>query len=255
MSTVTVCVPAFRAERFIQRTLASILAQTHTDLIVDIAIGQKHPTTENARLSLKWPRPARPSLATSACVCLRTRGLGWKTSALVACGVAVLRHRAPRRPSAPHVRGHAADHAHVPSACRRRLWRHVRVRCADIPEVGRSLSPVLRLVPQDRSPIPPDGALEVRRRTVEALSALVPALHNVELNGSSATLRGGWIFAWGEGEISNPASGLHERYDVGFFSDRGYHSINTGKYGMAPLNAVRLCDAISRPRAISSRCM
>lgn len=38
MSTVTVCVPAFRSERFIQRTLASILAQTHTDLIVHLAI-------------------------------------------------------------------------------------------------------------------------------------------------------------------------------------------------------------------------
>lgn len=111
------------------------------------------------------------------------------------------------------------------------------------------------LVPRDRTPLPPEGALEVHRRTVAALSALMPALANVPLNGSPATLRGGWIFAWGEREISDPASGLHERDDVGFFSDRGYHSINTGKYGMAPLNAVRLSDAISRPRAISRQCV
>jgi len=38
MTTVTVCVPAYRAGGFLAQTLASALAQTHGDLVVDVGI-------------------------------------------------------------------------------------------------------------------------------------------------------------------------------------------------------------------------
>lgn len=48
------------------------------------------------------------------------------------------------------------------------------------------------------------------------------------------------ITAWGETDISDPASELHRRYEIGVNSAEGHHSIDTGKYTMAPLFA-RIC--------------
>lgn len=54
------------------------------------------------------------------------------------------------------------------------------------------------------------------------------------------TVSGGVITAWGETDISDPASELHRRYEIGVNSAEGHHSIDTGKYTMAPLFA-RIC--------------
>ena len=43
------------------------------------------------------------------------------------------------------------------------------------------------------------------------------------------------IFAWGETDIDDPGSELHERHDIGTSSRDGYHSIDTGKLTMAPV--------------------
>ena len=76
------------------------------------------------------------------------------------------------------------------------------------------------------------------------LGEIVPALDATMLGAGRARLEGGYIFAWGETDIHDRQSGLHNRYDVGVHSDRGYHSINTGKLTMAPLNAARLGERI-----------
>lgn len=80
--------------------------------------------------------------------------------------------------------------------------------------------------------------------SLAALSALVPALAPYAARGREATVGGGVIAAWGDAGIDDPASELHRRYDIGVSSYGRYHSVDTGKYTMAPLFAVETCDRI-----------
>ena len=57
-------------------------------------------------------------------------------------------------------------------------------------------------------------------------------------------LRGGAIVAWGASDIADPDSGLHERWRVGPRSYGPYHSVDTGKYCLAPLFAMEVADRI-----------
>lgn len=86
------------------------------------------------------------------------------------------------------------------------------------------------LEPSD-PPEPP--AREVRDGILDALASLIPAV--AELPRDSARVRAGVIFAWGETDIDDPGSGLHERHQIGTRSEEGYHSIDTGKLTMAPV--------------------
>jgi hypothetical protein len=54
----------------------------------------------------------------------------------------------------------------------------------------------------------------------------------------------GIIFAWGDTDVHDPASRLHERHSVGPRSFGRYHSVNTGKYTLAPLFARQLAERI-----------
>ena len=90
---------------------------------------------------------------------------------------------------------------------------------------------------------------ERRRRALDAslenLSAIVPSLRALDLSRATVEVKGGYIFAWGRSDIADPDSELHCRSDIGIHSHGRYHSIDTGKYGMAPyfaeLLAERLC--------------
>jgi glycine/D-amino acid oxidase-like deaminating enzyme len=95
-----------------------------------------------------------------------------------------------------------------------------------------------------------DQEIEAARRSgvagkvFERLSELVPALATVDHGGADFVLNGGYIFAWGRTDIDDAASELHLRYDIGVHSDRGYHSIDTGKLTMAPLFAQTVGERI-----------
>jgi hypothetical protein len=80
--------------------------------------------------------------------------------------------------------------------------------------------------------------------TVTALSGLCPAVRSLVTGDHSTRIKGGSIFAWGTRDIDHVKSELHTRYDIGIQSHGAYHSINTGKYTMAPLYAVELADRI-----------
>ena len=57
-------------------------------------------------------------------------------------------------------------------------------------------------------------------------------------------MRGGGIFAWGNKDIDDPRSELHQRFDVGVRAGR-YLTVDTGKLALAPLfatHAVNLMD-------------
>lgn len=55
---------------------------------------------------------------------------------------------------------------------------------------------------------------------------------------------GGYISAWGDKGIEHSDSELHDRYDVGVYSTGNYHSVDTGKYTLAPLFAAETAARI-----------
>lgn len=101
---------------------------------------------------------------------------------------------------------------------------------------------------------PPDwGAgvdTEQRRRICdESIRELGTYLTDLRDLGDAAIherhVDGGLIFAWGTSDIDDPASELHQRHDIGIHSTGNYHSVDPGKYTMAPSFAVELGDRIA----------
>jgi hypothetical protein len=90
--------------------------------------------------------------------------------------------------------------------------------------------------------LPPAQAAALLAETRGALAELVPAL--AVLEARCVEVRGGAIVAWGASDIADPDSGLHERWRVGPRSDGPYHSVDTGKYCLAPLFAMEVADRI-----------
>lgn len=58
------------------------------------------------------------------------------------------------------------------------------------------------------------------------------------------TISAGTNFSWGETDIDDPQSELHERYDIGVHAYDGYFSIDTGKFTCAPLFAKNLMECL-----------
>lgn len=89
----------------------------------------------------------------------------------------------------------------------------------------------------------------IKQQTLDALSAYCPDIRQLAVmdqDGSIDThLKGGAIFAWGNSDIDHSDSELHTRYEIGIESNHGYHSVNTGKYTMAPLYAIELAERIT----------
>jgi len=81
---------------------------------------------------------------------------------------------------------------------------------------------------------------------VEGLTGLMPACE-AELNAISQdwVVDGGPIFAWGESDIDDIGSQLHQRYEIGIHQHGRYLSIDTGKYTCAPLFALEAADRLS----------
>jgi glycine/D-amino acid oxidase-like deaminating enzyme len=80
--------------------------------------------------------------------------------------------------------------------------------------------------------------------TIAALGAIVPAVGALDFSGATIDVAGGYVFAWANTGIADPRSELHGRSDIGLHSHDRYHSLDTGKYGMAPYFADLLADRI-----------
>ena len=81
--------------------------------------------------------------------------------------------------------------------------------------------------------------------TLRSLSRLMPGVCNaLSADRNSWNPRGGFITAWGHTGIDDVRSELHERYRVGVHSDGNWHSIDTGKFTMAPMFAAEACARI-----------
>jgi hypothetical protein len=86
---------------------------------------------------------------------------------------------------------------------------------------------------------------DVRREIIAGLTRIVPALAALTpAMIASAELRAGIIFAWGQSDIDDPASGLHQRHAIGPRSRGRYHTIDTGKLTMAPLFGKAVAERI-----------
>ena len=95
-------------------------------------------------------------------------------------------------------------------------------------------------------------AAAITRESVEAMSNLVMALRLDPEAVSNARVRGGVIVAWGETDICDPESELHQRHAIGITSTGRYHSVDPGKLTMAPRFAMVVTDRILGGRARAS---
>jgi glycine/D-amino acid oxidase-like deaminating enzyme len=94
------------------------------------------------------------------------------------------------------------------------------------------------LTPPDWNNDPNANLAQITNDTVAAFSGLLTALRDFRTESlTEAALRGGSITAWGRTDIDDPVSELHNRYEIGVHSYGRHHSIDTGKYTMAPLFA------------------
>jgi glycine/D-amino acid oxidase-like deaminating enzyme len=88
-----------------------------------------------------------------------------------------------------------------------------------------------------------------RQRTAVAIVAhlaeLLPPVGEVLDAAESLRLGGGFVFAQGEGSLSDPASTLHRRDRFGVRRLDGYYSVDTGKYSTAPWMARDLAAEIA----------
>lgn len=89
---------------------------------------------------------------------------------------------------------------------------------------------------------------------LDHLQALLPWVGDIRSRIDSARIEGGWVFAAGRGQLSDPASSLHRRSEYGVVRLGNYLSIDTGKYSTAPWTAHQVaCELLgntqdSKPR-------
>ncbi|MDC0363045.1 FAD-binding oxidoreductase [Halioglobus sp.] len=106
------------------------------------------------------------------------------------------------------------------------------------------------------APPPPemDAALEseIVSSIISELSSFFPAVADIKAAIANIELRGGWVFAVGRGNLSDPNSTLHCRDNFGIRRSGCYLSVDTGKYSSAPWLASRVVDTIAGYRQVNS---
>jgi hypothetical protein len=89
-------------------------------------------------------------------------------------------------------------------------------------------------------PVPPTDPQTVTDATLAGLG--LPRTLTTEV-GASWELQGGFVVAWGRGDIDEAGSPLHERHRPGVHEVApGFLSVDTGKYTLAPLLAGRAVE-------------
>ena len=89
------------------------------------------------------------------------------------------------------------------------------------------------------------GSARMHDAIVAGLAGVVPAAGRLGRDAvDEYDVAAGIIFAWGDTDIDDRASGLHARYAIGPRSQGRYHTIDTGKLTMAPLFANVVADRI-----------
>ena len=100
------------------------------------------------------------------------------------------------------------------------------------------------LRPPEVVPLRAADETRIADATLDNLGTIIPRLRSLRSQIESFEVRGGWVYASGRGELSNPTSGLHRRDRIGLVWKDGYFSIDTGKYSMAPWIATQVVEAV-----------
>lgn len=101
----------------------------------------------------------------------------------------------------------------------------------------------LRVQGEGIAPPSPDGGRrdqEVADAIAATLGAVLAPVRDIMAAAEDVRLEGGWVFAMGRGELSDPASGLHRRDRFGIRQHGSYFSVDTGKYSTAPALAMEV---------------
>lgn len=85
---------------------------------------------------------------------------------------------------------------------------------------------------------PQEVAESVARETLAAFEKIIPKARDSRVE----TVDGGIIYAWGETDINDYGSALHQRHEIGVSAHDGYYSIDTGKFTCAPLFAQQIAE-------------
>lgn len=80
--------------------------------------------------------------------------------------------------------------------------------------------------------------------TLAGLARYFPSVLPLAKQSGNLEVRGGWVYALGQGSIGDPASTLHARDRFNMTVDRGYISVDTAKYSLAPWLASRVTNLI-----------
>jgi glycine/D-amino acid oxidase-like deaminating enzyme len=89
------------------------------------------------------------------------------------------------------------------------------------------------------------ASIEMREKILDGLRGIVPAIGRLTPDTvECCRVNAGIIVAWGETDICDPASGLHQRHAIGPRSYGRYHTVDTGKLTMAPFFGKMVADRI-----------
>ena len=91
-----------------------------------------------------------------------------------------------------------------------------------------------------RGDLPSDEAARVAEAIISALAEWYPPIREV----TPILVDAGAIVAYGNTDVDDSNSELHDRTRIGVFSSDGYHSVDPGKLTTAPLFAKQAADRV-----------
>jgi len=97
--------------------------------------------------------------------------------------------------------------------------------------------------PRRAATLTPERSARVLHGTLDALSTFFPAAAG--LPRDTLEVRGGWVYAIGQGSLADRTSTLHQRDKFNMTIDHGYISVDTAKYSVAPWLAARIARIVA----------
>jgi len=105
--------------------------------------------------------------------------------------------------------------------------------------VGHEIEP-----PRALAELTPERRAVVAAGTIQGLSHYFPDVAALEESANGLVVRGGWVYAIGQGSLADPSSTLHQRDKFSMTVDGGYISVDTAKYSLAPWLATHVAEMI-----------
>jgi hypothetical protein len=99
--------------------------------------------------------------------------------------------------------------------------------------------------PRRKAKLSRERGAQVMQGTIDALAKYFPAVVDLAHEADELEVRGGWVYAIGQGSLADRASTLHQRDKFEITIDRGYISVDTAKYSLAPWLAAKVAETIT----------